>query len=330
MQRETERLVLFFDLTLEAHSVSRTPGLSVNGLTPKSLGTLLEWVRSMSNVGPGKLAWTRRDDREVFYLADIDVDETAGYATLLINRCDKRASDIILFNPDSDVRRRIRRDPGEGADFSSHVLISLRQRMPNQYLVLVEQGPGLSSGRIEAFVNYLLRISGTVFKSELIASHPGGISVKGKPYQIRMRHRCKLDGHPAPSFIRDLEAGTLRDMELISTHNRNAQWDANGYIIEKSKVVKVAPAGSGVLGAKMAAIRDLCNAAVSENYEKVKIRFKTSSELTRTVTLDAHTQGIARDSIYVRREIIEGFGEPLPSAFESINEEIKGKLTALL
>ncbi|MFX5530290.1 hypothetical protein ABTD83_20610, partial [Acinetobacter baumannii] len=54
-------------------------------------------------------------------------------------------------------------------------------------------------------------------------------------------HYVELQGHPSEEFEKDLEGGTLGDIELLDFSEKGAEWDEQGEILENSRIVKLSP-----------------------------------------------------------------------------------------
>ncbi|HEV3430271.1 MAG TPA: hypothetical protein VG320_20545, partial [Paraburkholderia sp.] len=207
MQKNDQRMVLFFDAKIETYASMGRQG-RLAGLRTLPVDKLFELVDQMRNTE--LLSRPNRKRSELLYLADIDVDKPRGYLTLLINRSDKDASDVVLSNPEKSERRVIEKTLGEGADFSAHLMIKLKPQKPDTYVAALEMSPGLPSSKITSFLNHILRMCDLTYPTEFHRPHPDGSTDKdGNPRIVKARHRLELRGHPSDSFLKDLESGML-------------------------------------------------------------------------------------------------------------------------
>jgi len=333
MQRNKERLALYFDLKLESVSTARGEYGKLEGLAPKTLAEMVEYVSKLKDDPKQELVWPKRTRGDVLYLVDMVAREGDDHVVLLINRCDPDAADSVFYDPATGTRTRHEKKPGEGADHSSHVALSLTPVSPNVYRAIVEMCPGLSSARIEAFLNYLFRICCMEFKQDFTVEHLAG-AVEGegaeiKPVRVRTKQKCKMMGHLSPEFEQELREGKLTSIELIRLEDQGSPWDDAGELVENSRTVKIRESAPGAVAEKWEAIQQLCG-RVKDKYGQVRVTFRTTEGLTRTAKLETEGAAFAHDSKYIKKRLIDGFEKSLPAAFDAVDEEMRGKLCALL
>ncbi|UUO12736.1 hypothetical protein M6D76_08680 [Alcaligenes faecalis] len=329
MQRNKERIALYFDVKLEASSTSRGEFREIDGLVPRSLEDLTGFLQQLVSDPDRNILWPKNSRADILYLADMHVDEDRRLI-LLVNRCDPRAADSVFFDPETRTRTLHEKKPGEGLDHSSHVVVSLDPFAPHMYRAVIEMCPGLSSARLEAYINFLLKECAMVYEDAFMVDHTSGAMKNGKPVRVRIKHKCKMMGHISPEFEQELEAGTLGDIELIRLSSGAHQWDSAGSLIEKAQVVRIRESSKGAVDQKLAALKDLCGVARQENFDQVRVTFKSEDGLTRTAKIDPSSTGLAHDSKYIKKVVIGGFTTNLPTSFDSVNHELKSKLCALL
>jgi hypothetical protein len=269
-----------------------------------------------------------RGKSETIYLADIDVDAARQRAVLLINLSDKAASDTVYSDPDTAQYRILPKVGNEGSDFSAHVVINLNAT-DHVYLTILEVTPGLASGKVTRFLTFLFKFCAKVNPVAFLQAHPNGaVDVHGLPVMVRTRHVASLAGHPSDAFLNDIEQGTLGLIELIDKRHENLPWDTVGRTREVARSVKLKPGPAA--GTNLDRIRDAATRAFRDNYTEARIHFKTASKIGRSIVLETEHLNFAQESIFVKKEKLEGFVNPLPTSHEMIHQDIIGKMVRYL
>ncbi|MCY0386283.1 hypothetical protein OVY01_03275 [Robbsia sp. Bb-Pol-6] len=127
MQRDDERLVMFFDIKVTTYTSLGRAG-KLMGLKAHTLADLFKIVKKL-RAADDLLSMKNRKSTELCYLADLRFEELE-FLILLINRSDKAAPNLVLSDPMRRERREIIKRRDEGADFSAHMTISLAPVAP--------------------------------------------------------------------------------------------------------------------------------------------------------------------------------------------------------
>jgi hypothetical protein len=322
MQKSRERMITFFDLKVTAYGLADRQKYALPAFP---LLTLIEKIAALkaANQCP-----SLKGKAETIYLADIDLVQARTVAVLLINLSDKAASDAVYSAPERAHRRVLPKVGDEGSDFSAHVVISLNAAN-NAYLTILEVTPGLASGKVTRFLTHLFKFCSRVDRAAFTKPHPNNaVDALGRPMTIVTRHVASLDGHPSADLLRDLEQGTLNDIELIDKRNENIPWDSTGRMREVSRTVILSP--GPVAGTNLDRIRDAFVRASREHYSEARVRFKTASNVGRSVLLETEHMNLANDSKFVKKEKLDGFANPLDTSHHVINDEMRQKMLAHL
>ena len=322
-------MVLFFELKLSATGTSA--GEKFN-LGPCDL------LKLMVDIQKEKLAkdannetyvyLTRKVEAEIMYLSDIRINGTDSIS-LLINLSDRDASNSVYSDPLNKSRRSIAKVGNEGNDYSAHIVVNLIPS-ENSYVTLVEVSPGLPSRRIENFLNQLFRSCVKCNRSNYLVAHPSGhVDKSGAPVMMVANHRAELVAFPSQEFVNDLNQGFLDSIEIIDTRQRGLLWDNGGGTKEITRSIMLKPV------AEMAAtnyqkMSDALVIASTQQFGTAKIKFRTQQGIPKTVDLLTASISLAEDSIYVKKEIIDGFSANLDSSFSQIHSEINQKMLAYL
>ncbi|PTQ90264.1 hypothetical protein [Agitococcus lubricus] len=319
---KNERVIYFADLIVSSHSSKQ------QGISPKPLIELVTYLDALKNTAIAKKKYDV--DTQTIYLADVIVDNVRREVTLLISRSNKNAPDPVFVNPDRNTRRVITMQDDEGSGSSSHIVIKLDHKvgMPDRYLMLIEMAVGLGISRLEAYFKYLLK---EVAKANpmgfLVNALDGSIDASGNPRQYKYRSEFEIRGHLSGEFWDELNKGTIEELEVFTELGYQNLWDDGGYAREeKSSVhIKVRPDNT----ITNSAIVRMVTRRAAPNYESARLRFKTRENSNREVFLNADSLDLARDYMYVKRQIINGFNPPLISAYDTIYEPIVSKIKTL-
>lgn len=318
MQKSKERMVTFFDLKLTAYALADRQKYLI---PPLPLDMILAKVQALkvANICP-----SLKGKHETIYLADITFDVALQRAVLLINLSDKAASDTVYSDPESAQYRVLQKIGNEGSDFSAHVVINLNP-VDHAYMTLLELTPGLSSGKVTRFLTFLFKFCAKVDSGAFKQPHPNGaVNQQGVPILVVTRHVVSLVGYPSDAFLQDIEQGTLGIIELIDKRYENLPWDTVGRTQEVVRSVKLKPGPAA--GTNFDRIRDAATRAFRDHYGEARIHFTTASKIGRTVLLETEHLNFAQESIFVKKEKLSGFVNPLPTSHEVIHQEIVGKM----
>lgn len=318
MQKSKERLVTFFDLKLSAYALADRQKYVIPPLPLDQIIAKVEALK-VANICP-----SLKGKNETIYLADIAIDAANQRAVLLINLSDKAASDTVYSDPDSAQYRILQKVGNEGSDFSAHVVINLNP-VDHAFMTLLEVTPGLASGKVTRFLTFLFKFCAKVDPVAFKQRHPNNaVDQHGNAILVVTRHVASLVGHPSAAFLQDIQQGTLGMIELIDKRNENLPWDNVGRMREVARSVKLKP--GPIAGTNIDRIRDAAARAFRDNYSEARIQFTTASKIGRTVVLETEHLNFAQESIFVRKEKLSGFINPLPTSHEVIHQEIIGKM----
>lgn len=320
MQKSKTRRILFFDLKLSAYGNSSGEKYA---LTPWPIESLLNHLILEKNAG--SVLRSNKARSEIFYLADIQVDLPNSRASLLINRSDRDASNTVYSNPEISHVRSLPKQEKEGNDFSAHFVLKLNP-VNHSYLALLEMTPGLSSRKVEGFLNGLLRQCARTYRTSYQANHPNeSCDSNGNRVQITANHRIELRGHPSNQFINELNQGVLESIELIDSRRINLPWDTHARTREVSRniLLRSNPAISSI---NFDRLKDAVKLGHSRDYASAKVKFRTATKMARTVLVETEHANIANDEMFVRKETIDGFSNPLETSYQSLHSEICGKM----
>lgn len=322
MQKSKERMVSFFDIALSAHTYGQRMDLP-----PLPLLNFFDRIKSWHDAG--KCPKMGRKSAEIVYLADLKISTDRKRAEFLVNRSDRDASDSVYSNPLGNTVRRIPKTSGEGNDFSAHVVVNLKPQ-GNKYMTVLELSPGLASGKIATFLNFLIGHCVKEDKDAHKVPHPNGATNSaGVPETIVAYHKVELTGHPSDQFLNSINGGVLESIELIDRRKNNLNWDTNGHMKEISRSVSLR-VGPKANAPNFRRVKEAAAIAFQKNYSSARVRFKTPDGIMTTVTMDTQSAQLANDVIYVKKEKISGFSQLLETSYEALHPEIIAKMIRLL
>jgi hypothetical protein len=315
---------MFFDLRLTAYANS---GGAKYELPPFPLVSLLNHVQDAKVAG-----LTLRPNKaqsEIFYLADIQIDAANSRASLLINRSDRDASNAVYSDPEENHFRNVPKQGKEGNDFSAHLVIKLNATSSSS-LALLEVSPGLSSRKIEGFLNGLFRHCVRTNRASYQLNHPNGAcNASGTPLKVTAIHKAEFRGHPSTQFVSELNQGVLESIELIDMRKLGLPWDTHAQTKEVSRsiLLKSNPNGTGT---NFQRVLDAVHLGHSREYASAKVKFKTETKIPRTVLLETEHAHLANDELFVKKETVSGFSALLESSYQVLHPEICGKMYGYL
>ncbi len=262
MQKATERTVLFFDARIQSSS------RNYKSLEPLSASKIVHiWEKLMEG---GLDPRSCQKGTVTYYLSALRINNARKTCTFLINVANQNLADPAFAKPKTRELRVVAKERDEGQAYSAHVVMHLvpTEDDPHAYLTLIEMAPGLSSGQVQRFLNYLLRAARSAYPDEFLYPSPDGSMDKdGNPKMISRRHAITLRGHVSDSLIHDLRTGTLNSIELITESTKNTGWDDQGYVREKVKTVRLKPVQKDSLSDNYETLKQLFKRATKTKYE---------------------------------------------------------------
>ncbi|GLX14763.1 hypothetical protein Pstr01_30020 [Pseudomonas straminea] len=302
------RTATFYDLRITARGMSRAEGKEDDyEADPKPLRELVGYIEQLYNGGDRIVKKGQSDKTARIYISDFKYE--GERAVFLINRSDPNAPDAVSSDPDIKSRVVHEKPPGHGGDYSAHVVINLDPvKGDNYYLCVLETvyGSGLHASSMAEYLRYLIRRCRLEFKDKFKIAHSSRAkTAKGEEIMVNWNHFVELQGHPSEDFERDINAGTLSGMELVSFSEVGAAWDERGGIVEHKRSIQLKPAPDK-LGDIAAAIRQVRNKVYKngKEYDHIRISFKNEAGEPRDATIASDTGQLVDSHKYVKRHII--------------------------
>lgn len=317
--RKDERDIYFFD------AISETRHRKFEGINPFPHRML---VNAIYNLYQADKAHVVNSKKQAIYISDMHV--YADRCEMLIGFSDTLAADPTFADWLAKKRRTEKKIGDEGIEHSAHVIWKYSDANNNQKCpFLLESAAGIPSSKVQAFFNRMLRIVATATNQFLVDDPEAKKDKDGKFVKVKTRPKIELVGHPSAEFLKDLRQGTLQEVELFTQKQKGKIWDAQGRVIEEKESVTIKPNPTKILP-KAKTLLDGFVPNFANKYEFARIRFKTRSDVDRTVSVMSQNYSLLTGHLYVRKERIEDIGDGLPTAFEKMYAKIIAKMRALL
>lgn len=314
--KKTERLVFFYDLSMEAHARNFAAARPISVRRAFELMELVPKDKREKEISKG---------RESLYISDWK--RNGDIIRILVNKSDRGMSDPVFTIPKEGKRRTAEKIEKEGQDFSVHVAVKLPVADLEPALAIVEYCAGLGAFVVQRLFNKVLADAQIFSPQDYVQAHPdGALDKDGKPKTINVRHKFLLSGHISNELKNDLDRGTVQAIELITDKEQFTPFDEEGYIKEKCKTLVL------TLKDEDHPVIDKFNRIISvfnknkDNYSRAKIKFKSPSGVDRTVEMTT-AEGLA--AAYVRKDRLTDFGGDLQSSYDTLCEEIIVKMESL-
>jgi hypothetical protein len=320
----SKRVATFFDMKLFARGRSRAEGNIADFPTSsKSMLEIQKLVTSILDSGDNFLSKGQSDKADKYYIAHSDV--VSGYWVLLINRCDPSAPDSVYSNPESKQRKVNEKLPGQGAEFSAHLILDVNPVKGGDYYFCVIEasyGSGLGSSAITSYFSHIIRhCKKQMPKLFKVPNIDGTTNNKGEPNQVHLVHEVELQGHISDTFKTDLQSGALGGIELISYKTVGGKWDDAGFVKEKHRIIKL-DLERDLIGDALKTVTDVLKNAKTNGIEQMRVSFKDNSGSPNSALLSVDTGHLATDGRYVKRYYISSANDVSSASIEEVNHAI--------
>lgn len=327
------RTATFYDLKITSSGSCRAKENLVNfEATPKPLSEIIGQVSQLFSGGDRVLKKGRSEKSPKYYISDLKTQKNR--VIILINRSDPTAPDAVSSDPENKKRVVHEKPPGHGGDSSAHLVIELNpDKGDNYYVCVIETvfGSGLHASSITDYIRFLFQHCRKQFPEKYQIPHINGArNQDGEPLMVRHLHAVELQGHPSSEFERDLETGTLTNIELLDFSEKGAIWDEKGAVFESSRAVILRPENK-LMTKLSATVRQVRNNVIKKqiNYPQMRLRFKNEKGEPRDATIETVTGNLLDEHKYIKRHTISA---PLvnTSSLEKISQNIINEVFALM
>ncbi len=306
------------------------------GTFPKSADkiSLLEWLRDLERIKEADQAQRYLDNKGTpsitirnvhnydplnrVYVADIDIDEENGIATILFNRGDPSQTNPAYITPDNGVEvSQTQEDYVVG--HSAHLVIDMNPALEpgDAYRCYFERVPTISRTLIRAFLANILIDD---YKER-------GVTVQNaKKEETTIKPIIKLEGKKSDNLEKDLNEGYISMFEFSKEIEDFNGIDINGAAGMRQRVqIKVEKADRD-----KNLIERIRGEAYDSGYDEMQIHIKGlrggSHSTSPRFKTDAEE---AAEMLYNQVELVNEFDNELDQCIETINPELKEKMMAL-
>lgn len=320
----SKRVATFFDMKLHARGRSRAEGNTADfPAKAKTLLEIKELVEALFAGGDNFLSKGHSDKADKYYIAHTDTID--GYWVLLINRCDPSAPDSVYSNPESNERQVNEKLPGQGSEFSAHLILDLTPTKGAEYyfcMIEAAYGAGLGSSAITSYFAHVIRHCKKqrplIFK---IPNIDGSCDRKGNQNLVHLTHEVELHGHISDTFKSDLQSGALGGIELISYKTVGGKWDDAGFVKEKHRVIKL-ELERDLIGDAVKTVTDVLKNAKTDGMSEMRVSFKDGSGSPNSALLSVDTGQLATEGRYLKRYYISSANNVSSASIEQVNHAI--------
>lgn len=250
-------------------------------------------------------------------ITGLKFNSTRTAVALLLQYSDSKASDPSFGDLASGKLRQEPKLAGEGIAVSAHMLIRLEHipKRPLEFMLLLEDVPGIGKSRIVPFFNAMLKELAT---ADFVDATDG---------KTRSCHPVFVMEHHASQTLKDdLDSGQLRFIE-ISKNQTVSDMDEEPYLVKGTSTIKVKVA-SNLDGADAVGVVNRLKAKYTkQGFEHFKVVFKHQGGKQRTVDVSGARQD-AGEALFGRVEMIT-MTDPLPQCSDTLNADVLKAISKL-
>ncbi len=270
---------------------------------------------------PEQAKATNADLSDVVYIADLQ--RSKHKTIILVTRGDADIASPAFVNRVERAVRIAKPKRDELVGHSCHVVFDNQARALGEHRAAIEKVPNVSRTLVVRFLNALLRAdadrNGSAFtrpdSQRLIAYHP----------------RIDFALQPSASLEADIKSGRVHTIELISRREGFSGPDG-GVIIKRSKRNLALAIDYENQPERLIEWikKKLPGIAQEHHYDEVQINI-TGLEGKRSASPTfAITRLEAAETVYARTAVVSGFEKPLEQCESLCNDEVIGKISAVM
>jgi len=262
--------------------------------------------------------------KDNFFLQEIRIQD--DIAVLLFDFINPEGAPM-AYKGQTDRRMRvIRKNPGEGADYSAHLVINLNGHN-GKYSAALEQMPGIPPSIADKLLSQL-NICIRKYNSALFyVDDPSGVEENGQIRCRRIRTQLTFGLTPSDQLWSCL---THREnlCEIVLKKEQSTNFDEEAHWQTKKTDVYLAIPGDEFFIHPRDAIRDLCRVARVQEFRNLNLRIKDQEKQQRVVTIDVNSLA-EKTRRFVKSERIE-LRTPVSTGYAQINDEVVRKMQFIL
>ena len=244
------------------------------------------------NFKGGKLHKLIHNNTACVRISELLINKNARRASFLFQYSDSKISDPAFSELSSGVLRSEPKLEGEGVAVSAHAIVYLDPIKEDglEYLMLLEDSPGIGKTKLTPFLNGFLK---SLLTTDF--DNVDGVRLKCYPYM-------NFDHLASQSLLEDLEHGELRFIELIKNQTIR-ELDEEPFLDKTTQTVKVkaTPKTSGKLAVDF--INKVKDVGKEKGYHDMRVVFKKDEGNQRSVKLSTFRED-AGEALFGRMELI--------------------------
>ncbi len=269
-----------------------------------------------------------QDEKVIFQINDARLNNTQDKATLLVSIIDKLMPDAAYADMQTRVTTVMKKTAQQGGNLSAHLVIDMQPYKANTHLCLLEGVRRLNATSVYRLLNRLIRDAREVDDMRFSYPDPGGAKTRdGQPKRHSYLPLVRLNGHPSPTLIRDLESGYIRNIKLTKTKEATAFSDSE-FLTEESYelTLGIRPDAdrNGIFGRIIGAINKH-----KDTYATGRIAFVDQNKNSHNLEFDVETGEPASED-FIKYITLRKIDPPLADASPTIVGHMETQMLGLL
>lgn len=259
-----------------------------------------------------------------FFLQEIRIQN--NIAILLFDFINPEGASMAYKGQENRQIRVITKNPGEGADYSAHLVIDLNGHN-GKYSAALEQMPGIPPSVVDKLLSQL-NICVRKYNPELFyIDDPSGIEERGRIRRRKIRAQLTFGLTPSDQLWSCL---TRREnlCEIVLKKEQTAVFDEGAHWQTKKTDVYLAMPGDTFFTDPRTAVYGLCSIARAKEFRNLNLRIKDQDKQQRVVTIDVVSLQ-EKTRRFVKSEKIE-LTTPVSTGYAQINDEVVRKMQFIL
>lgn len=268
------------------------------------------------NFKGGRLHRLINNDTACVRISELLINRKERRASFLFQYSDSKISDPAFSELASGVLRSEPKLEGEGVAVSAHAIMYLDPIKKDglEYLMLLEDAPGIGRTKLTPFLNYFLK---SLITTDF--DNAEGVRLKCYPY-------INFDHLASQSLLEDLENGELRFIELIKNQTIH-ELDEEPFLDKATQIVKVKATPKTTGKPAVDFINKVKDLGKEKGYQDMRVVFKKEEGNQRSVRLSTFRED-AGEALFGRMELITTDYD-LPQCSGAIDKTFLAKMRAL-
>ncbi|MCJ2094921.1 hypothetical protein MKK67_20805 [Methylobacterium sp. J-072] len=269
-----------------------------------------------------------QDEKVIYQINDARLNNTQDKITLQISVIDKLMPDAAYADMQTRVTTVMKKTAQQGGNLSAHLVINIDPYKANTHLCLLEGVRRLNATSIYRLLNRLIRDAHQTDNMRFSYPDPGGAKTRdGAPKRHSYLPLVRLNGHPSPTLIRDLENGDIRNIKLTKTKEATAFSDSEFLTEESYELtlgIKPEVDRKGLFAKILGAVTKH-----KDDYKTGRIAFTDQNRNNHNLEFDVETGEPASED-FIKYTTLRKINPPLADASPTIVGHMEAEMLALL